>query len=293
MQKTSLQIGTVDIDLSLDDSTLPVEPESFLSDSIVGQIRDLKAEREAAFRQMQCLMHDIKLLRAKEQGFEVSRQSVMADMMFRMALVAETRKGGGVENIVRVGVMSALLSNEMACDSAFCDAIQLAAPLRDMGWAALPDYWQGVDQGELSERKRLQTHCALGELVLNGSEDPAMVMAATIASSHHERHNGSGYPKRLSGENIPLEARIVGCIDAFDALIQGNGLQSGMTPDEAMEEVVRADIWFHRDVRAALERISERVVVIHGAFDDSALTDDLRLAFRRQWRPGFWRCFLG
>lgn len=292
MNTHRIDIPLVGIELSLDDSCLPTEHLSTSSGRGVDRIRDLTAEREAAYRQMQRLMQDIRHLRARGQQVEVSRQTVMADMMFRMALASEARKGGGVEHVVRMGVMSALLANEMGWSSERCDAIQLAAPVYDMGWAALPDYWQDVDDRDPGERKRLQAHCLVGQQLLGDSADPAMAMAATVAGGHHERHNGQGYPAGLAGDAIPAAARIVGCIDVFNTLIHGSGEQAGLSPEEAMEQVLSADSWFHPALRRALGHIRELLLAIHNVFDPSMLNNDVRAAIRRQWRPGFWRRFL-
>lgn len=293
MSARGFEMHHVEIELNLDDSTLPRELPSQQPDNGAARIRDLTAERAAAYRQMQRLMEDIGRLRENEQRIAASHQSVMADMMFRMALIAESRKGGGVEHVVRVGVMSALLANEMGWSGERCDAIQLAAPLRDTGWAGMPDYWLNTDENDPGERLRTQAHCRLGAQILGGAGDPAMAMAAVIAASHHERHNGSGYPDRLMADAIPMAARIAGCIDVFDALTRGYGDQPGMTPADAMAQVMRADAWFHPELRAALGHVRELLVGIRNALDASVLTDEVRSMLRGKWRPGFWRCFAG
>lgn len=293
MNIRNIDSHTVELVLNLDDSTLPADQMPARPVSGAERAGALRAEREAAYRQMHRLMQDISSLRAREMRFAMSRQAVIADMMFRLALAAEMRKGSGVEDVVRIGVMSALLANEMGWSPDQCDAIQLAAPLRDLGWAALPDYWQVIDSSEPSERRRLAAHCALGKQLLDDSGDPAMEMAAAIASSHHERHDGHGYPLHLAGEAIPPAARIVGCIDVFNTLIEGGGEIPTLSPEEAMDQILRSDAWFHPDVLAALGRIRELLLAIHTVLDPSMLNDEVRAAIRSQWRPGFWRCFLG
>lgn len=113
MNTRGIEVHPIDIELDLDDSSLPAESLGLIAESGEARIQSLTVEREAAYRQMQRLMQDISSLRARELSFEVTRQSEMADMMFRIGLVAELRKGGGVEHVVRAGVMSALLANQM------------------------------------------------------------------------------------------------------------------------------------------------------------------------------------
>lgn len=292
MNTRGIEVHPIDIELDLDDSSLPAEHLGLIAESGEARIQSLTVEREAAYRQMQRLMQDISSLRARELSFEVTRQSEMADMMFRIGLVAELRKGGGVEHVVRAGVMSALLANQMGWSPELCDAIQLAAPLRDIGWAAQPEGYHAVDEAIPEQRATQHAHCLSGAVILGDSRDNAMSMAASIAAAHHERHNGSGYPGRLSGVAIPVAARIAGCVDAFDALTRGDEQRSGLAPQDALAQILRADAWFDPEVLVALAQIQELLLAIRHALDSAVVTNDIRAALRSQWRPGFWRCFL-
>ena len=81
----------------------------------------------------------------------------------------------------------------------------------------------------------MERHTEIGRQLLAGSEDELLVLGSTLAWTHHERWDGSGYPRRLAGGEIPLEARIVSVADVFDALINPRCYRSAFGLDEAVE----------------------------------------------------------
>jgi putative two-component system response regulator len=95
----------------------------------------------------------------------------------------------------------------------------LASPLHDIGKVAIPD---GIllKPGLLDDDERaiIKTHAEIGARILRGSTSDLIKLAAQIAECHHERWDGTGYPRGLAGEAIPLCARIVAIADVFDAL---------------------------------------------------------------------------
>ena len=83
----------------------------------------------------------------------------------------------------------------------------------------------------------IERHTEAGYRLLTGSGNDLLELAATIARSHHERWDGSGYPYGLAGEEIPLEGRIVAVADVFDALTSDRPYRPELTPDEAREHI--------------------------------------------------------
>jgi putative two-component system response regulator len=95
--------------------------------------------------------------------------------------------------------------------------------------------------GELSadDRELMRRHTAVGAAILAGSSSPIMQMAEEIALTHHERWDGSGYPKGLAGERIPLPGRICAVCDVFDALLSDRPYKEPWPLQEALGELRR------------------------------------------------------
>lgn len=119
--------------------------------------------------------------------------------------------------------------------------ILVAIALHDIGKVAIPDsILLKPERLTPEEREVMRTHAAIGAELLSGSESKVMQMAKEIALTHHERWDGSGYPRSLKGGQIPLLGRICCLCDIFDALINERPYKKAMAFDKAVEEI-RAD----------------------------------------------------
>jgi putative two-component system response regulator len=138
------------------------------------------------------------------------------------------------EHVERVGTYSHAIAIELGFDAAHAERLRLAAPLHDVGKIAVREEIlrkRGpLDRDEWEEMER---HTELGYELLGGSGNELLELAATIAWTHHERWDGRGYPRRLAGEDIPLDGRIVSVADAFDALISDRPYRAAMSLAEA------------------------------------------------------------
>lgn len=122
-------------------------------------------------------------------------------------------------HIWRMAAYSRALAAAAGWDSEACQELELAAPMHDIGKLAIPDsILHKPGRLDAQEWAVMQTHCDVGYRILSQSNAPLLGMAANIARYHHERWNGTGYPSRLRGEEIPEMARIVAVADVFDAL---------------------------------------------------------------------------
>lgn len=127
----------------------------------------------------------------------------------------------------------------------FLRSITKAAPLHDIGKVGIPDDILKKEGGLNSvEWETMQTHANLGAGVLAAAKQEypfhseVLDLAIEIAGSHHERWDGSGYPKGLQGESIPLAARIMSLADMYDALVSERAYKSQWSHDEAVKEIV-------------------------------------------------------
>jgi len=141
------------------------------------------------------------------------------EAVFRLARAAEFRDPETGAHIQRMAHYSRLIAARMGLDSAQQDLILEAAPMHDVGKLGTPDMIL-LKPGKLTpeEFAVMKQHATIGWEILRGSAAPTLQVAAEIAHTHHEKFDGSGYPRGLSGEDIPLFGRIVAIADVFDAL---------------------------------------------------------------------------
>ena len=116
--------------------------------------------------------------------------------------------------------------------------LELAAPMHDTGKIGIPDsILKKPGPLDDSEREIMKTHTTIGHSILSKSNSPLFRLAARIALCHHEKWDGSGYPRGLKGEEIPECARIVAIADVFDALTMKRPYKEPWHVEEAMAEI--------------------------------------------------------
>ncbi|WP_460164728.1 HD domain-containing phosphohydrolase [Sessilibacter sp. MAH1] len=135
-----------------------------------------------------------------------------------------------------VGQYAAIVSRAMGLSDDECDLLEQASPLHDLGNIELPDevlYKSGPMTSD--DITLLRSHVNIGARLLASQDGQIMQMAATIAQTHHERWDGTGYPSGLKGKEIPLCSRIVAVCDVFDALTSNRPYRPGWRVSKALE----------------------------------------------------------
>lgn len=162
-------------------------------------------------------------------------------MVERLALAAEYREDDGTgEHTRRVGRASALLARAIGLARVDVMMIRQAAPLHDVGKIAIPDrILLKPNMLTPQEWGIMKTHTTIGAKIVSGPNYPILRTAETIALSHHERWDGSGYPHGIGGESIALPARIVAVADAFDAMTHPRPYRPARPAEEALAELER------------------------------------------------------
>jgi putative two-component system response regulator len=142
----------------------------------------------------------------------------------------------------RVAAMIQQVAVEMGLSDGESRQIAHAALLHDIGKLAVPiELLQKSTPLAAEELALIRTHCERGHDILSPSDDPLMKLAASIALSHHEKYDGTGYPHGLSGDAIPLPAQIAAVCDTYDALRQDRPYRRGMTHEDALNIIVNGD----------------------------------------------------
>ena len=144
----------------------------------------------------------------------------------------------------RLGLYAALLAKKLGWSDPDCETILYAAPLHDVGKIGITDNILHK-QGPLSpdEWAIMQTHATIGEKILSArSQNNALFsMAAEIAGGHHEAYDGTGYPRKLKGEDIPISARITTLCDVYDALRSERPYKSSFSHEKSMRMILEGD----------------------------------------------------
>jgi len=169
------------------------------------------------------------------------------ETIHRLMTVAMYRDEETGAHIRRTGLFSALLAAAAGWPSAEVDKIRMAAPMHDVGKVGIPDaILCKPSRLTREEYAIMQRHTLMGGEMLADAEPPMLRMAHEIALCHHERWDGSGYPRGLSGETIPESARIVAIADVYDALSHDRVYRAAL-PDEQVLDIMRAGQGRHFD----------------------------------------------
>lgn len=197
------------------------------------------------------------LQRATETAFQLSVKL--------LARAAELHDEDTGNHILRVNEYSYRLARAVRQPAEWCNELRYSAALHDVGKMSI-DAAVLKKKGKLdaSERAEMSRHPEYGWRILH--DNPRLRMAAEIAYCHHERWDGSGYPRGLSGDAIPLSARIVQIADVYDALRSPRPYKPGYSHDMAVKIILEGDdrIVPARDFDSRLLRVFARH---HGVFD--------------------------
>jgi len=158
------------------------------------------------------------------------------EIALRLVWAAEFRDDTTGEHIRRIGMFSAILAEALGYPKSFVDDIRIASPMHDVGKIGVPDHIL-LKPGKLTseEFEIIKKHTEIGANILGGTDIPLLQFASSIALSHHERWNGTGYPQCLAGEDIPEAARIVAIVDEYDALSYDRVYRNAYSQEKVIE----------------------------------------------------------
>jgi putative two-component system response regulator len=158
----------------------------------------------------------------------------------RLGLAAEYKDNETGLHVIRMSHYARLLARAAGMGEADADDMLHAAPMHDVGKIGIPDrILQKPGALDPDEWQIMQSHAAIGADIIGVHAHGMLAMARNIALTHHEKWNGSGYPRGLAGLEIPLEGRIVAIADVFDALTSARPYKAAWPLEEAVQYLRR------------------------------------------------------
>ena len=165
-------------------------------------------------------------------------EDTQREVIHRLGRAAEYRDNDTGAHIVRMSHYAAILAQAAGMNEEECRLVQQAMPMHDIGKIGIPDeILLKPDKLTDEEWHTMRRHTLIGAELLSGSDSPLLQMAEIIALTHHEKWDGSGYPNRLAGEDIPLPGRICAICDIFDALTSQRPYKEAWAIEKATEHI--------------------------------------------------------
>ncbi|MBF0329376.1 MAG: response regulator [Nitrospirae bacterium] len=220
--------------------TKPYDPD-YLVHSVKKAI-DHKKFKDLEKNYRNLLEEEIKS-KTRELSSSLSKlKDLNREMIYRLTFVAEHRDTDTGAHISRMGLYANKLAEQLEMPADFVDMITLSSPMHDIGKVAIPDNIL-LKQGALTaeEFDIIKTHTTIGAKMMSASSHKCVQMSESVALYHHERWDGTGYPNRLKGTDIPMEGRIVMICDQYDALRSDRPYKKGFTHDETLSILTKGD----------------------------------------------------
>jgi|GEM_PF-972720 len=219
----------------------------------------LELERARSQAEMYRQMNELTL-RAKEAAEAEVRdrtaelELAQLETVARLGVAAEYRDDRTGRHTYRVGNIAALLARALGLPDERVHLIRLAARLHDVGKIGVPDaVLLKTGRYTPEEYEIMRHHTTIGARVLQGGRSELIRLAEEIALTHHERWDGQGYPRGLSGTDIPLPGRIVAVADVWDALTTARPYKVAWTVEDAAAELrALSGSHFDPDIVAAM-----------------------------------------
>jgi two-component system, cell cycle response regulator len=172
---------------------------------------------------------------ARKNSGRVSAGRQSTDVLLRALAERHPDLEGHLDGVAELAIA---VGRRLGLDTEALDQVRLTAELHDVGKVAIPDAIINKP-GPLDDAEWafMQRHTLIGERIVAAA--PALGQVAKLVRATHERWDGSGYPDRTAGQEIPLGARIVAVCDAYDAIVSDRPYRRGRTAAEAVDELRR------------------------------------------------------
>ena len=206
-------------------------------------------------------------VKQRTEALELSRLEIIR----KLGRAAEYKDNETGMHVVRMSYYSKILAQQLDVSDKWVELLFQAAPMHDIGKIGIPDNILGKP-GKLDadEWAIMQTHVTIGGDIIGDNESELLQLAQEIALYHHEKWDGSGYPHKLSGTDIPLSARIVAIADVFDALTSERPYKTAWPLEKAIG-LIQEEAGKHFDptlVPIFIEKLDEMLSIKESFTDD-------------------------
>jgi putative two-component system response regulator len=221
-----------------------------------------------------------ELRRTCEETADANRRTYSAhiDTIRRLVLAAELKDPDTARHIMRISRYSVVLAKALHMSPGEAEALGHAVTMHDVGKIGIPDailFKRGALDEE--EKKVMESHTLIGSRILADSSSELMQQGHVVALTHHERWDGTGYPRRLCGEQIPLAGRICAVVDVFDAMTMDRPYRPAFSTEAALE-TMRQGRGKHFDpslLDLFVDRLDEVFVVRGQLMEEAAAAQEL------------------
>ena len=163
-------------------------------------------------------------------------EETQREVVFTMGAVGESRSKETGNHVKRVAEYSKILALAYGLEAEEAELLKQASPMHDIGKIAIPDsVLNKPGRFNTQERRIMDTHATLGYEMIKNSERPLLKAAAIVAHEHHEKWDGTGYPKKKSGGDIHIYGRITALADVYDALGSDRVYKKAWSEDRILE----------------------------------------------------------
>lgn len=192
------------------------------------------------------------------------------ETIYRLAVTAEYRDQQDTAIHLRhISEYSALIAQGLGLPESEAENLRYASPLHDIGKVGIADAIL-LKPGKLTaeEFEEMKKHPIYGAKILSNAESHLLQIACKVAASHHEKFDGTGYPAKLKGSQIPIYARIVSVADVFDALCAQRVYKPKWDPNKAHEYIMQeSGRSFDPAVTEAFDRVFPDILKLHAIGD--------------------------
>ena len=192
------------------------------------------------------------------------------ETIYRLSMASEYRDEDTGAHIKRMSSYCAAIARRMGLAESVIENILYAAPMHDLGKIGIPDLIL-LKPGKLdpAEMEIMKQHTVIGAKILNGSDAEYIRLGETIALSHHEKFDGSGYPNGLKGNQIPIAGRIAAIADAFDALTSKRPYKEPFSVEKSLAIIKEGrGSHFDPDVVDAFFAVEDEILAIKKQYDE-------------------------